>query len=90
MTRKKIAVKLELEQQKFANMNEDYLVVNDKDVADTVAVMTGIPLIQITLKESEKILHMGDDLKNRIVGQDHAIDILVSSIQRARAGFKNP
>tara|TARA_B100000941_G_scaffold167624_1_gene119411 strand:- start:11097 stop:13556 length:2460 start_codon:yes stop_codon:yes gene_type:complete len=87
---KKIAKKLELEQQKFSSMNEDYLVVNDKDVADTVAVMTGIPLYKITLKESEKILHMGDDLKNRIVGQDHAIDILVSSIQRARAGFKNP
>ena len=41
--------------------------------------MTGIPLYKITLKESEKILHMGDDIKNRIVGQDHAIDILVSS-----------
>ena len=87
---KKIAKKLELEQQKFTSINENYLVVNDKDVADTVAVMTGIPLYKITLKESEKILHMGDDLKNRIVGQDHAIDILVSSIQRARAGFKNP
>ena len=87
---KKIIKKLEVEQQKFASMNEDYLVVNDKDVADTVAVMTGIPLYKITLKESEKILHMGDDIKNRIVGQDHAIDILVSSIQRARAGFKNP
>ena len=87
---KKIIAKLDSEQKIFTSKNEDHLVVADRDVADTVSIITGIPLYKITQKESEKILHMGDDIKKRIVGQDHAIDILVSSIQRARAGFKNP
>ena len=87
---KKIIAKLDSEQKIFTSKNEDHLVVTDRDVADTVSIITGIPLYKITQKESEKILHMGDDIKKRIVGQDHAIDILVSSIQRARAGFKNP
>ena len=46
MIRKKRLKKLEIE-QKFASMNEDNLVVNDKDVADTVAIMTGIPFIKL-------------------------------------------
>ena len=87
---KKIIAKLDSEQKIFASKNEHHLVVTDRDVADTVSIITGIPLYKITQKESEKILHMGDDIKKRIVGQDHAIDILASSIQRARAGFKNP
>ena len=87
---KSLISKLEEEQKKFTSKNEDYLVVTEKDVADTVSIITGIPVYRITQKESEKILHMGDDIKKRIIGQDHAIDILVSSIQRARAGFKNP
>ena len=82
--------KLEKEQSKFSNETENYLTITDKDVADTLSVITGIPMYRITQKESEKILHMGDDIKKRIIGQDHAIDILVSSIQRARVGFKNP
>jgi len=82
--------KLEKEQLKFSNETENYLTVTEKDVADTLSVITGIPMYRITQKESEKILHMGDDIKRRIIGQDHAVDILVSSIQRARVGFKNP
>ena len=87
---KALIVKLEKEQVKFTSKNENHLVVTDRDVADAVSDMTGIPLYKITQRESEKILHMGDDIKKRIVGQNHAIDILASSIQRARAGFKNP
>jgi len=82
--------KLEQEQLKFSNETETYLTITDRDVADTLSVITGIPMYRITQKESEKILHMGDDIKKRIIGQDHAINILVSSIQRARVGFKNP
>ena len=82
--------KLEKEQLKFSSENEDYLTITERDVADTLSVITGVPIHKITQKESEKILNMGNDIKKRIIGQDHAIDILVSSIQRARVGFKNP
>ena len=82
--------KLEELRIEFSNKNEDYSVISEQDVADTVAVITGIPVHKITEKETEKILNMGNQLKKRIIGQNHAIDILVSSIQRARVGFKNP
>jgi len=74
----------------FSNKNEDYSIITEQDVADTVAVITGIPVQRITQKETEKILNMGYNLKQRIIGQNHAIDLVVSSIQRARVGFKNP
>ena len=87
---KLLLAKLEKEQLKFSNESEDYLTITERDVADTLSVITGIPLHKITQKESEKILNMGNDIKNRIIGQDHAVNIVVSSIQRARVGFKNP
>ena len=45
-------------------------------------MMTGIPLSKINQKESEKILNIGSNIKNLIFGQNHAIDKVVSSIQR--------
>ncbi len=64
--------------------------VNEKDIADVVSMMTGIPISEVAEKESEKLLKMGESLKEFIIGQDNAIDTLTKAIQRARAGLKNP
>ena len=64
--------------------------VDDFNVADTVSMMTGIPIAKINQKESEKILKIDGKIKKIIIGQDHAIEKVVASIQRSRAGFKNP
>ena len=64
--------------------------VDDLNVADTVSMMTGIPITKINQKESEKILKIDSKIKKIIIGQDHAIEKVVASIQRSRAGFKNP
>lgn len=64
--------------------------VDDNVIADVVSMMTGIPVNRIAQSESQKLLKMGDELKQAIVGQDEAIDKLVRAIRRTRAGLKDP
>ncbi len=67
-----------------------YYPVNEDDIADIVAMMTGIPVNKIAENESEKLLKMPELLKKQVVGQDEAINHLVKAIRRARAGLKDP
>jgi ATP-dependent Clp protease ATP-binding subunit ClpC len=53
-------------------------------------MMTGIPVSKVSQHESDKILLMGEDLKERVVGQDEAVKKLVKAIQRTRVGLKDP
>lgn len=74
--------------------NEDqeaaYAQVSEQDVAEVVSMMTGIPVARVAQTESDRLLHMSEILKRRIVGQDRVIDILAQAIQRTRAGLKDP
>jgi len=67
-----------------------YYPVTEDDIADIVAMMTGIPVNKIAENESEKLLKMPELLKKQVVGQDEAINHLVRAIRRARAGLKDP
>ncbi|MBN2355712.1 ATP-dependent Clp protease ATP-binding subunit [candidate division KSB1 bacterium] len=64
--------------------------VGEEDVAEVVAMMTGIPVRRVAQSESDRLLTMSQALKMRIVGQDRVIDILSRAIQRTRAGLKDP
>ncbi len=64
--------------------------VTEDNVAEVVAMMTGIPTSRVAQNESIKLLGMGEELKKSIVGQDEAINKLVKSIQRTRVGLKDP
>lgn len=64
--------------------------VTDQDVAQVVSMMTGIPLQRVGQADSNRLLGMFDDLKEKIIGQDDAIKKLVKAIQRTRAGLKDP
>ncbi|MBD3226041.1 MAG: AAA domain-containing protein [Caldithrix sp.] len=64
--------------------------VGEEDIADVVSMMTGIPTQRIAISESEKLLHMAANLKNRVVGQNEAVDSISRAIRRARAGLKDP
>ena len=64
--------------------------VSEDEVAEVVAMMTGIPVKRVAQKESKRLLHMREDLKKRIIGQDPPIDKVVKAIQRNRVGLKNP
>ncbi len=64
--------------------------VKEENVAEVIAMMTGIPVSKVSQHESDKILLMGEDLKERVVGQDEAVKKLVKAIQRTRVGLKDP
>jgi len=66
------------------------LEVTADDIAELVSLWTGVPVMAMAAEESERLLHMEDILRQRIVGQDEAISILARSVRRARAGLKDP
>lgn len=65
-------------------------VVSEENVAEVVAMMTGIPVQRVNQADSNKLLNMDADLRERIIGQDEAIKKLTKAIQRTRAGLKDP
>lgn len=69
---------------------ETFFPVNEEDIADVVAMMTGIPVNRVAESETSKLMAMPEMLKKQVVGQDEAIDHLVRAIRRARAGLKDP
>ena len=89
---KKILNKIASINSKFKTTLDDSQLVeiSDKDVADTVSIISGIPISKINEHESVKILNIKDSITKLIVGQDYAVEKLVAAIQRSRSGFKNP
>jgi ATP-dependent Clp protease ATP-binding subunit ClpC len=61
-----------------------------EDIAEIISSITGVPLNQLTEKESERLLHMDDELRKRVIGQDEAIMALTRAIKRSKAGLKDP
>jgi ATP-dependent Clp protease ATP-binding subunit ClpC len=64
--------------------------VSDDDMADVVAMMTGIPVNKVAESESAKLLNMFTALRGVVIGQDEAIEKLTKAIRRTRAGLKDP
>jgi ATP-dependent Clp protease ATP-binding subunit ClpC len=69
---------------------EDSPRVTPDDIAEVVAMWTGVPVMQIAQEESERLLQMEGALHERIVGQDEAIQAIAKAVRRARAGLKDP
>lgn len=66
------------------------VTITPDDIASVISVMTGIPVNRIALSESNRLLSMGNVIRERIIGQDEAVDKVVRAIQRNRAGLKDP
>ncbi|MEM0939109.1 MAG: ATP-dependent Clp protease ATP-binding subunit [Bacteroidota bacterium] len=64
--------------------------VNEDNVADVIAMMTGIPTKRIAESEGSKLLTMGTELQGKVIGQEEAIRKLSKAIQRTRVGLKDP
>ena len=73
-----------------SSMSGDQPVVDEEEIAQVVAMWTGIPVTRIAQEESERLLHMEDALHNRVIGQQEAIEIVSKAVRRARAGLKDP
>ena len=68
----------------------DQPTVDEEEIAQVVAMWTGIPVTRIAAEESERLLHMEDALHNRVIGQQEAIEVISKAVRRARAGLKDP
>jgi len=66
------------------------LEVRDEDIAEVVAMWTGVPVVRIAGEESERLLQMEQALHERIVGQHEALETIAKAVRRARAGLKDP
>ena len=64
--------------------------VTEEDIAEVIAMMTGIPVNRVNQSESKKLVKMPDDLKGSVVGQNEAIQKISKAIQRNRVGLKDP
>jgi len=69
---------------------DEGLVVGSDDIAEIIAMWTGIPITQIAEEESRRLLDMERELREHIVGQDEAIEAVAKAVRRARAGLKDP
>ena len=65
-------------------------VVTSEDVAEVVSMWTGIPVTRLAMEETERLLHMEEEIHKRIIGQDEAILGVSKAVRRARAGLKDP
>lgn len=64
--------------------------VTEDDIAEVVSMMTGIPVTNVAKSENDRLLHLSDDLKGQVIGQDEAIIKISKAIQRNRIGLKDP
>ena len=69
---------------------EKDLKVQGEDIAELVSMWTGIPLTSLREEESARLLHMEENLHDRVVGQDEAISAVSRAVRRARSGLKDP
>lgn len=86
------AISMEIEKMKkdWKGADHDHLTVTADDVADVVAKWTGIPLQNLKESDSERLMHLEDELHKRVIGQDDAVHAVATAIRRARAGMKDP
>jgi ATP-dependent Clp protease ATP-binding subunit ClpB len=86
--------KLEAEQAKLATIQTDGVTlkeeVDEEDVAEVVAKWTGVPVTKMLEGEMQKLLTMEDRLRERVIGQDEALEAVANAVRRARAGLQDP
>src|SRR5579884_1525545 len=80
----------QLEQGWHSQQSAEDLEVGEEDVAQVVAMWTGIPVMRIAQEESARLLEMEGAIHKRIVGQDEAVSTISSAVRRARTGLKDP
>lgn len=80
--------KIKKEWEKESNLQRP--IVTEENVAEVIAMMTGVPVQRIAKNEGEKLLKMADELEQKVIGQQEAIHKISKAIRRNRAGLKDP
>ena len=87
---KKLEADIEQLKKEWKGADHDHLTVTEEDVAEVVSKWTGVPLQNLKTSDSERLLHLEDELHKRVIGQDDAVHAVATAIRRARAGMKDP
>lgn len=82
------SVELNIDGTEGEKMLRDEVIADD--IANVIAVWTGIPPQRMLESERDRILHMDEEIKSRVVGQDQAVEVVTQAIQRNRAGLSDP
>ena len=83
--------RLETERKKKETAEEEHgLWVREDDIADVVALMTGIPVSRLAENETKKLAALEETLHKRIIGQEEAVKAVASAVKRGRVGLKDP
>ena len=85
-----LAKRVEVEAEIKAAGTDLFDEVDEEAVAEVLSLWTGIPVYKLTEEETEKLLHMEDELHKRVIGQEAAIEAVSRAIRRTRAGLKDP
>jgi ATP-dependent Clp protease ATP-binding subunit ClpB len=78
------------EEERFTVTETGKLVVTAADVAEVVALWTGLPTTNLSRAQADKFLQLEQELGNHIIGQDHALSVVSKSLRRYAAGLRNP
>ena len=85
---------IEETQQKLREMQGDTAMIKEEvdaeDIADVVSRWTGIPVSKMMQSEKDKLLHLEEELHERVIGQDEAIEAVADAVRRRRAGLQEP
>ncbi|MBE6307050.1 MAG: ATP-dependent Clp protease ATP-binding subunit [Bacteroidales bacterium] len=88
---RELQVQLETAKQKWeSKISQHREIVNEEQIAEVVAMMSGIPVQRVAEGETRRLLDMNDNIKSVVIGQDNAVDTVVKAIQRNRIGLKDP
>jgi ATP-dependent Clp protease ATP-binding subunit ClpC len=88
---KRIEKELAIAQEKWEeDAKNNRIEVSEDNVADVVSMMTGIPVNRIAQTESNKLAHLPELIQGKVIGQNEAVSKIAKSIQRNRAGLKDP
>lgn len=76
--------------RKMNSESKEYKTVLPEHIAAVVSKWTGVPADKLSLEEQSKLLNIEDELRKRVVGQDHALTVIARAIRRSRAGLSDP
>lgn len=87
---KKLQTEIDTLKKDWKGGDHDHLTVTEEDVAEVVSKWTGVPVQNLKKSDSERLLHLEDELHKRVIGQDEAVHAVATAIRRARADMKDP
>ena len=88
---RELKAKFEKEESKWKSKNTKSIVnITEENIAEVISTWTGIPAKRITEDENEKLKHLEENLHQRVIGQNEAVEAVSKAIRRSRVGLKDP